>query len=269
MAAETRFRFGANWQAFRREALTEERVLEAERGLDRLVGRRNIEGKTFLDIGSGSGLHSLAAMRLGASRVVSFDYDADSVECTRALQAERGDAKWEVMQGSVLDEAFVRSLGKFDVVYSWGVLHHTGDMWRAIDLATVPVGEKGLFAIAIYNKVKGKLGVFSSESWAKIKHAYSAGSPRRQKAMLAAYVTWQLGATATSANVLRAIREYKSHRGMSWMHDARDWLGGYPYEYATEQELVDFVEARGFRALRTIPVAGNGWGNHELLFVRS
>ena len=88
MADQTRFRFGENWQSFRREALTDERIKEAERGLDVLVGRDAIRGKTFLDIGSGSGLHSLAAIRMGASRVVSFDYDADSVDCTRSSRTK-------------------------------------------------------------------------------------------------------------------------------------------------------------------------------------
>lgn len=268
MTGETRFRFGRNWQSFRKDALDEARIAEAVRGLEMLVGKERIKGKTFLDIGSGSGLHSLAAHRLGAAHIVSFDYDQDSVDCTRELRRESGAADWTVTQGSVLDEPFVRSLGTFDVVYSWGVLHHTGDMWRAIDLATIPVRENGHLSIAIYNKVKGKLGVLSSESWAKIKRTYSAGSERRQRAMLAAYVAWQLAGSAMSPRLVRSILDYRSERGMSWMHDARDWLGGYPYEFATEDELVSFVGERGFRVLRTIPVVGNGWGNHQLLFER-
>ncbi len=45
-----------------------------------------LAGNSFLDVGSGSGLFSLAAMRLGADRVHSFDYDPQSVGCTKELK---------------------------------------------------------------------------------------------------------------------------------------------------------------------------------------
>ncbi len=263
MTAEPRFRFGQNWQSFRSNAWTEARVAEAMRGLDELVGRDAIDGKSFLDIGAGSGLHSLAAKKLGASRIVSFDSDADAVACTRDV-SQRG---WEVLQGSVLDERFMRSLGTFDVVYAWGVLHHTGDMWSAIEHAMIPTRPNGLFALAIYNQVKGKPFTLSSESWRTIKRAYSGGGPLRQKAMLASYVATRFFLTATSLrNPLRDIREYERERGMSWMHDARDWIGGYPYEFATAEVLERFVEERGFRTVRRIPIYPNGSGNNQVLF---
>jgi 2-polyprenyl-3-methyl-5-hydroxy-6-metoxy-1,4-benzoquinol methylase len=263
MTAELRFRFGENWQSFRSSAWTAARVAQAVRGLDALVGRDALVGKSFLDIGSGSGLHSLAAKKLGASRIVSFDSDAEAVACTKDVS----HGGWEVLQGSVLDDAFMRSLGTFDVVYAWGVLHHTGDMWRAIEHATIPTRSNGHFALAIYNHVKGKPLTLSSESWRTIKRAYSSGGTLRQKAMLASYVATRFFLTATSLrNPLRDIREYERERGMSWMHDARDWIGGYPYEFTTARELERFVAERGFRAVRRIPIYPNGSGNNQLLF---
>lgn len=266
-----RFGFGKNWQSFRERSLSPARIAEAEGALEGFVG--SLEGKTLLDIGSGSGVHSLAARRLGAARVVSFDYDADSVACTKAVREACPEAlrkDWEVLRGSILDEAFVRSLGTFDVVYSWGVLHHTGDMWRAIELGMEPVKTGGgLYAIAIYNRVKGELGTLSSESWRRIKRAFNRAGPVRQRAMLTAYVAWQLSIPISKLrNPFRDIRDYESFRGMSWFHDARDWLGGYPYEFATHEELERFVEARGLTTVKSVPIAHGGWGCNELVFRR-
>ena len=88
------------------------------------------------------------ARRLGAT-VTSFDYDPQSVACTRELRRRYfpDDAAWTVTEGSVLDRAFVDGLGTFDIVYSWGVLHHTGAMWDAIGLAAERVAPGGQFFI--------------------------------------------------------------------------------------------------------------------------
>jgi len=244
-------------------------VSQAVRCLDELVGRRAIEGKSFLDIGSGSGLHSLAAHKLGAARVVSFDYDAEAVACTREVRDACPTHEWEVMQWDVLDQAFMRSLGTFDIVYAWGVLHHTGDMWRAIEHAMIPTRVGSLFAIAIYNEVKARPFVLGSESWTRIKRAYNSGGGLRKKAMLAGYVASRVLLTVTSLrNPFTDMREYERERGMSWMHDARDWIGGYPYEFASLERLEERVCARGFRTVRCIPVYPNGSGNNQLVLER-
>jgi 2-polyprenyl-6-hydroxyphenyl methylase/3-demethylubiquinone-9 3-methyltransferase len=272
MTEEKRFAFGKNWQSFRVDALDARRIEEAEHGLERLFGLGALQGRTVLDIGSGSGLMSLAAHRLGASRIVSFDFDPDSVACTRALRDEHAradEAAWSVTRGSVLDEDFVRSLGHFDVVYAWGVLHHTGDLWRALTHAALPVRPEGRFAVAIYNRVEGALGRFSSESWTRIKASYVGGSTLRQDLMVGAFAAWQAAIKLSRfENPLREVREYHKSRGMSWLHDARDWLGGYPYEFATVDEVSRYVTHLGFRTDKLLPVPPDGWGNNEFVFIR-
>ena len=146
-----RFEFGNNWRRFLR-VLNDERIYESEKNLKDFLQSESLVDKTFLDIGCGSGLSSLAARRLGA-KVLSFDYDPQSVNCTRELKRRyfENDQNWEILSGSVLDPDYLKSLGSFDIVYSWGVLHHTGAMWDALENAKINTKVNGKLYIAIYN----------------------------------------------------------------------------------------------------------------------
>jgi 2-polyprenyl-6-hydroxyphenyl methylase/3-demethylubiquinone-9 3-methyltransferase len=239
--ADPVFAFGANWARFL-TSLSDRQIEEATKAVNALVGR-DLRDQTFLDIGSGSGLSSLAARRLGA-RVYSFDYDAQSVACTQELRRRffPGDAAWAVAQGSVLDERFLATLGQFDIVYSWGVLHHTGQMWIAIENAARLVRPGGLFIIGIYNFRGGRRG---TATWTRLKRWYCEAPRWLQVAWESAYMTWHVAAmAAVGRNPIRMIREYHSERGMSWRADAVDWVGGYPYEAATPGEILEFVRRK-------------------------
>jgi 2-polyprenyl-3-methyl-5-hydroxy-6-metoxy-1,4-benzoquinol methylase len=135
---------------------TDGRIAEAEASLRRLLGRDRLDGLSFVDVGSGSGLFSLAARRLGA-RVHSLDYDPRSVACTAELRQRyhHGDPLWTVERGSALDAEYLQRLGRFDIVYSWGVLHHTGAMWQAIELVAALVSPGGTYCLALYNDQGG------------------------------------------------------------------------------------------------------------------
>jgi 2-polyprenyl-3-methyl-5-hydroxy-6-metoxy-1,4-benzoquinol methylase len=163
-----RFKFGENWARFLAE-LNEDQTEKSIKALKTWLGRDNLEGLSFVDVGSGSGLSSLAAYRLGAT-VHSFDYDPTSVECTQHLRNTyaSGSELWNVGSGSVLDKAFLESIGQFDIVYSWGVLHHTGAMWRALDNIEPMVKQHGQLFVAIYNDQ----GPWSSR-WKTLKSIYN------------------------------------------------------------------------------------------------
>lgn len=263
--AGDRFQFGANWQRFLR-LLDDRRIAQAESSLKDMLEVERLDGRTFLDAGSGSGLFSLAARRLGAT-VTSFDFDPQSVACTTELRRRYfpDDARWDVREGSVLDDQFVRGLGTFDVVYSWGVLHHTGSMWHAIDLAQSAVAPGGRFFIALYNDQGLK-----SVVWRALKRAYCSGAAGR--AAVTALCVPYFVLRQFAADVLRGrsplahYREYRANRGMSVVRDWVDWLGGYPFEVASTAATFDFLRARGFRLDRLLSTLGSGC--NEFVFTR-
>ena len=261
-----RFAFGKNWQGYLK-VFTEERLEEARTSLRDMLQVDNLKGKRFLDAGCGSGLFSLAAYTLGAE-VHSFDFDPDSVECAKQLRSRQLEnvVQWQVEDGSVLDEAYLESLGTFDVVYSWGVLHHTGAMWRALELVQRRVRASGKFFVSIYND-QGR----ASKAWRKVKEVYCSGLPGKSLVSMAfiPYFPAQsvaAGVVKHGGNPLGHYLNYKRKRGMSAVHDWIDWLGGYPFEVAKPEEIIDHCTQHGFRLshLRTT----NRLGCNEFVFFR-
>lgn len=273
---DVRFEFGENWREFLK-VLSEDQIETAVEAMREITGRDSLAGVRFLDLGSGSGLHSLAAHRLGAE-VVSIDYDQECVACTNHLRETYGTQgpSWSVHRGSALDPGLRGTYGTFDIVYSWGVLHHTGGMWTAIDLTSRLPASGGSFVLSIYND-EG----WSSRKWWHFKRIYCKSPGWIQWLM-----TWLVVLRFEIPNwynylrycCLRIIRlkgigpcrevlRYPGERGMDRWRDAVDWAGGFPFEVASPDEVFNFLKARGFR-LEFLRTRGRGHGCHEFRFVR-
>jgi len=260
-----RFEFGENWASFLR-VVDDERIRAAEESLSSMLGLERLDGKTFLDVGCGSGLFSLAAVRLGAARVHSLDYDPNSVGCAVELRRRYapGATHWTIERGDALDADMLRSLGTWDIVYSWGVLHHTGSMWRALDNVAALVKPGGTLFVSIYND-QG----WMSRVWTAVKRTYNRGFAGKAlvSATFVPYYAMRslLADLAFFRNPLKRYSDYRSRRGMSMWHDWHDWLGGYPFEVATPEAIFDFYAAKGF-TLRRLKTCGGGVGCNEFVF---
>jgi SAM-dependent methyltransferase len=263
----THFEFGENWQVYSRK-IDQGRIDFAMEGLMKLLPD-GLRGKSFLDIGCGSGLHSLAALKLGADSVVAIDLDENSVETTRRLLAQFvPQANWKADIVSIFD-ASPQTLGTFDIVYSWGVLHHTGDMWRAIERAAALVKPGGSFAIAIYAATQ------FDTVWKIEKRLYAHAPRALQWLARQVYMAALLGRRALlGENPIAYMRNYsKKLRGMNFSNDVHDWLGGYPYETARADDLIARVCAQGFTEVHSFPIPRTrgllGTGCNEFVFVRN
>jgi 2-polyprenyl-6-hydroxyphenyl methylase/3-demethylubiquinone-9 3-methyltransferase len=247
--AGDRFAFGANWAHFL-TTLDEMRIAEAENSLRDMLGVIDLHGRSFLDIGCGSGLFSLAARRLGA-QVHSFDFDSKSVACAQELKRRffPEDDAWYVGQGSVLDREYIGRLGQFDVVYSWGVLHHTGSMWLAIENAISRVATpRGTLFIAIYNDQGWKSHVwwFVKLIYNRLPHLLKKPFFIAVSVLVHALVIVKYSIKLKPMIAIAPLLSDRRERGMSARHDAIDWIGGFPYEFAKFDILANYLEARGF-----------------------
>jgi hypothetical protein len=263
MTQELRFGFGKNWANFL-QLLDESRIEEAVQSLKSYLNVDSLKGKTFLDVGSDSGLFSLAAHRLGAT-VKSFDYDENSVNCTKYLRDTYApNSSWEILQGSILDDKLIKQLGTCDIVYSWGVLHHTGNMYKAFENVEKLVNKNGTLFISIYND-QGK----ASKGWAAIKKLY-VSTPFIRPVIVTVCglwlwkyrISWGL---IRYGNPLKYIKEYgNNNRGMSAYYDLVDWVGGYPFEVAKPEEVFDFFKQHNFQ-LSHLKTCAGGLGCNEFV----
>jgi 2-polyprenyl-6-hydroxyphenyl methylase/3-demethylubiquinone-9 3-methyltransferase len=270
VAQGERFEFGENWRRFL-DVLDDTRISRAQDSLKKMLGVEELAGKRFLDIGAGSGLFSLAARFLGA-QVHSCDYDPTSVACVAELKRRYfpDDAHWRIEEGSALDADYLHSLGTFDVVYAWGVLHHTGHMWQGLENVHRSVAPGGKLLISIYNDTGTQ-----SARWRLLKRVYNklprplkapyvlvVSAPREMKQILRSLLGLQL------SSYFRLWTQYDPDRGMNRWHDLVDWVGGYPYETAKPEEIFDFYQERGF-TLTKLKCGGVGLGCNEFVFLKS
>lgn len=261
--SKDRFEFGKNWKSFSR-LIDDEAIRAAEDRMASLLGTRDLSGRTFLDIGCGSGLHALVALRFGAKEIVAIDADPDSVSTARALL----ERSWQGLNKSVRDVSVFdldkEGFGEFDIVYSWGVLHHTGNMNRAIEMAARHVKPAGLFAVALYGKTP------YCRLWKRIKRWYVNASPAQQARAERIYIRlfgWYL--LLRGKRLSAHIANYNRKRGMDFHHDVRDWIGGYPYESITPAELARLLEPLKFEQVKQNVRRRSGLfgsGNDEYLF---
>jgi 2-polyprenyl-3-methyl-5-hydroxy-6-metoxy-1,4-benzoquinol methylase len=261
-ALKKRFDFGKNWKNFI-DGINNQHIENSQKKLLQGLGMSDLKNKSFLDIGSGSGLSSLSA-KISGARVFSFDYDEHSVFSTQYLKDKffKNDQDWKIEQGSVLDKDYMQNLGTFDIVYSWGVLHHTGFMKIALENVDHNVKKGGHLFIALYND-QG----FRSKIWKVLKKAYVKYKITRPFFIGLGYLLFWFPKLIKGLFKVKLNfqKEYKKKRGMSLHHDIVDWMGGYPFEVVKRETIIDIYRELGYE-LQNLISCGNKLGCNEFIF---
>jgi 2-polyprenyl-3-methyl-5-hydroxy-6-metoxy-1,4-benzoquinol methylase len=252
------FDFGSNWEEFSKRRIDRQRLEVACESLQSLLEKKSLTGKSFLDVGCGSGLFSIAAHELGATKVVGIDINPRCVEISQANRdrlAPGSQIEFHVASALKTDE--LQNFGAIDLVFAWGSLHHTGSMWNAVRNISRCVAPGGLMILAIYNKH------ITSPGWKGIKWIYNQEPKIVQRFMVLflAAIIYIAKFLVTRSNPL------KKDRGMDFWFDVIDWVGGYPYEYAAADEVNQSICDQGFFLQRYIP-AQVPTGCNEFVFCR-
>jgi 2-polyprenyl-6-hydroxyphenyl methylase/3-demethylubiquinone-9 3-methyltransferase len=271
------FQFGENWSQLV-QRIDENHLRYAISDISTFMGRDSLEGLSFLDVGCGSGLSSLAAFRLGARPVTSVDIDPKNIDNVLSLKRKFGvvdGGSWTERVASIVNPGDVGALPTADIVYSWGVLHHTGAMWEAIENCIRLVRPNGYLYLMLYRDA------LLGPAWRSAKRFYTQSGPVTKFVIRNGFASFLvLGMLAKLKNPIRSIRSYpeKGSRGMEWYIDITDWVGGYPFEYASYTEVCDFVTARGFEIANIKPkpevaprfhLGYRGMGSFQYLFRRT
>jgi 2-polyprenyl-3-methyl-5-hydroxy-6-metoxy-1,4-benzoquinol methylase len=253
---KNRFAFGDNWHNYLK-TMNADKLNESINYLREMLGIKDLQGKKFIDIGSGSGIISLSARKLGAV-VYSFDYDPRSVSCTEYLKAEYfpNDSNWNIAQGSILDKAFLDSLGKYDIIYSWGVLHHTGNLILALENTISLCKPDSVVYISLYNDQ----GIIS-KYWLFIKKIYNK-HPILQSLIILIHFPYLF----LFRFIKRLIKGNLSvGRGMNIWHDMIDWLGGFPFEVMKPTSVVTYFTNLKYKTI-FLKTCGKRHGCNEYIF---
>lgn len=237
---EEHFQFGKNWNNFS-NSISKNNINNSLKSIQNLISKKDIENKSILDIGCGSGLSLLSFLKLGAKSVCGVDIDPMSVKTAKSvIEKYYNNKNWSVEEKSIFD-INLKTYPKFDLVYSWGVLHHTGDMWRSIDIASSLLKKNGVIFLALYQKTK------LCKFWELEKRFYVNSPKIIQKIIRTLFKTLYIsGLIVSKKNPKVFFQNYKEKRGMEWHYDIHDWLGGYPYESIKRRDLEIFLNKKGF-----------------------
>ena len=239
------FKFGENWKNFS-NLIDNNRLKEAVTSLKKLTNKKSLNNLSFLDIGCGSGLSSLAAIQLNCKKIYAIDQDEQSIKTTKKVLQKSRFKKVKVEKKDLFT---LNEKEKFDIVYSWGVLHHTGNMLEAIKKSTKMVSKNGILILALYKKTK------LCNLWKIEKYIYKSSPKVIQNFIKNLFIfLFKLAMILKRKNFSNYINDYKTKRGMDFYHDVHDWLGGYPYESISFEEISKIMDKFGYKMIRSFQV---------------
>ena len=134
-------------------------------------------------------------------------------------------------------------------------------MQEALSAAARLVAPGGLLAFALYHRT------LMCGFWRWEKRWYSGASLQAQRRARAIYVALLRTAFFVTGRDFRShVANYHSVRGMDFMHDVHDWMGGYPYESILAPDVDALMRTLGFARVygTDTPLTSGIFGSSDL-----
>lgn len=115
------------------------------------ITEKEIKGKRILDAGCGTGEKSVFLAKAGAKEVVSLDFSKTQLKEAKLRASKEGLKNIIFVEKNILEDN-LEELGKFDLIISLGVLHHTENPKLGFSQIVGQLNNNGIVIIGLYHK---------------------------------------------------------------------------------------------------------------------
>jgi ubiquinone/menaquinone biosynthesis C-methylase UbiE len=211
-----------------------------------------VQGKSILDAGCGTGIFSIIFANKGADQVTGIDISEGSLHTAQSLKEKFGLKNAEFEKQDMLALPFPDR--SFDIVWAWGTVHHTTDPFKAIDELIRVLKPSGSILLAIYKRTRL---TFIHEIIRKIL----VRTPRKTWKVLA-----KILAIFLSPVIFLLKKREKSRKGEKLEELIIDWYFVPIRHYYKPGEIKNYLEERGFSVEKFLPASGRFDSTSNFIF---
>jgi len=211
-----------------------------------------IEGKRILDAGCGMGVFSVVFGKKGAARVIGIDLSEEGVRRAQRAASHFNLSNVEFREGNILRLPYPD--GSFDIVWSWGTLHHTAEPLKALEELIRVLKNGGTLFVTLYRSTKLSFLHEGIRKTLRLAH-------RRMWPLLA-----KLIALALFPATLFLKRRKKARAGENLSDLVLDWYFNPVRHYYRPGEIRQLLEQEGLIIEKFLPASGRFNSTSNFIF---